>query len=88
MEQSVYGLCYYQLLSKSFIVKQKITWEEDFPKKSMEKFSIYHIFWTASKYLQKEASAAGSRVRKPLSATDAFAKSILVTKSRVINTVQ
>lgn len=40
------------------------------------------------KYLQKEASAAGSRVRKPLSATDALARSILITKSRVINTAQ
>lgn len=52
MEQTVYGLCYYQLLSKSFILKQKITWEEDFTKKSMEEFSIYHIFWTASCPLQ------------------------------------
>lgn len=52
MEQSDYGRCYYQLLSKSFILKQKISWEEYFSKKSMEEFSIYHIFWTTSNPLQ------------------------------------
>lgn len=51
-EQSVHGLCYYQLLSKSFILKLKITWEEYFSEKSMEEFSIYHVFWTASYPLQ------------------------------------
>lgn len=46
------------------------------------------FFWTALEYLQKEANAAGSRVRKPLSATDAFAKSILITKTGVMNAGQ
>lgn len=42
----------YQLLSKSLILKQKITWEAVFSRKSTEEFSIYHIFWTASYPLQ------------------------------------
>lgn len=64
----------------------KIHWQQNVGFFHLLSFLGHFLF--TSGYLQNEANAAGSRVRKPLSATDAFAKSILMRKIRVINTAQ